>query len=54
MKGSTIARIIGAIILFFLLAFCGRNNVTGIPLIATLLGFVIGFEFVIVRIFMKK
>jgi hypothetical protein len=54
MKSSTVARIIGAIILFFLLAFFGRNNITGIPLIAILLGFVLGFEFIIVWSLLKK
>jgi len=54
MKSSTIARIIGSIILFFLFAFCGRNNITGLPLIAILLGFVFGFEFIIVKPLLKK
>jgi membrane-bound ClpP family serine protease len=46
---ATTLRVIGAAILLILLYFIGENDISGLPVIFIILGFVLFFEFVVVK-----
>ena len=49
MKKTTMLRLVGGVIILFLLVYTGRNNITGIPLLLILFGFAFGFEFLVIK-----